>query len=48
MDSFMNNGKFILTENDKTKQFGAGVVISTIGYELGLKKFEDRKKACLH
>lgn len=44
---FYNYGKFILTENDKQKHFGAGVVISTIGYEWGLKKFEDRKKAAL-
>ena len=44
---FYNYGKFILTEKDKQKHFGAGVVISAIGYEWGLKKFEDRKKAAL-
>ena len=42
---FYNKGKFILTENDKQKHFVAGVVISGISYEWGLKKFEDKKKA---
>ena len=44
---FYQYDKFILTEKDKQKHFGAGVVISAIGYEWGLKKFEDRKKAAL-
>ena len=44
---FYNYGEFILTEPDKQKHFAAGVVISTIGYEWGLKRFEDRKKAAL-
>ena len=39
------NGKFILTEADKQKHFVAGVVISGLSYEFGLKKFKDRKKA---
>ena len=44
---FYEYGKFILTESDKQKHFVAGVVISGVSYELGLKKFEDRKKAAL-
>lgn len=39
------NGKFILTEPDKQKHFIAGIVISGLSYELGLKKFKDKKKA---
>jgi len=42
---FYEYGKFILTESDKQKHFVAGVVISGISYEFGLKKFEDKKKA---
>ena len=42
---FYEYGKFILTEPDKQKHFVAGVVISGVSYELGLKKFEDKKKA---
>ena len=41
---FYEYGKFILTEPDKQKHFVAGVVISGVSYELGLKKFEDKKK----
>ena len=41
---FYEYGKFILTESDKQKHFVAGVVISGISYEFGLKKFEDKKK----
>ena len=39
------NGKFILTESDKQKHFVAGVVISGLSYEWGLKKWKDKRKA---
>ena len=39
---FYEYGKF--TVLDKQKHFVAGVVISGTSYELGLKKFEDKKK----
>ena len=42
---FYQNGKFILTENDKQKHFVAGIVISGLSYEWGLKRFEDKRKA---
>lgn len=44
---FYQYGEFILTEKDKQKHYTAGLVISAIGYEWGLRKFEDRNKAAL-
>jgi len=44
---FYEYGKFILTEKDKQKHYTAGVVISTLGYQYGLHRFKDRKKAAL-
>ena len=44
---FYNYGRFILEEQDKQKHYAAGVVISTLGYQWGLRKWEDRNKAAL-
>ena len=44
---FYQYGEFILTEKDKQKHYTAGVVISTLGYQWGLRKWEDRNKAAL-
>ena len=44
---FYQYGEFILTEKDKQKHYTAGVVISTLGYQYGLHKFKDRRKAAL-
>jgi hypothetical protein len=41
------NGRFILTENDKQKHFITGMIISGLSYEWALKKWEDEKKAAM-
>ena len=44
---FYQYGEFILTEKDKQKHYTAGKIISAVGYEWGLRKFENRNKAAL-
>ena len=42
---FHQDGNVILTESDKQKHFTAGMVVSAVGYQWGLRKFESKKKA---
>jgi len=41
------NNQFILEEPDKQLHYGAGLIISAVGYQWGLKKWEDKNKAAL-
>ena len=40
-------GQFILTEHDKQLHFGAGAIVSTLGYTWSYNKHQDMKRAMI-